>query len=192
MPVILSSDIGFRDAAAFWFWQCVPDGFNLIDYREESGLDADDWLALLKEEYDYDYAQVWLPHDAKAKTFATKRSALERFRLAGLAIRLTPTTTVTHRINAARLIMPRCRFNSLKCARGIEVLRSWAFRWDDERRVFSNDPLHDEFSHGGDAFSYGALVMNTPEIQPKPKQLPKVAIEQFSLNQLHGDREEAL
>jgi phage terminase large subunit len=189
MPVVLSSDIGFRDASAFWFWQPVPDGFNLIDYREESGLDADDWINLLREEYEYDYAQVWLPPDARAKTFATKRSPIERFRAAGLQVRITPSTTIAHRVNAARMMVPKCRFNPAKCARGLQVLRSWAFKWDDERRVFSSEPLHDEFSHGGDAFSYGALVMNTPEVQPKSAPLPLVAAEQFSLDQLHSDRE---
>ena len=155
MPVVLSSDIGFRDAAAFWFWQPRPDGFALIDYREESGLDADDWINLLRDDYEYDYGAVWLPHDAKAKTFATKRSPIERFRSAGLNVRLTPFVSISHRINAARMMMPKCRFNAVKCARGLKVLRSWAYKWDDERRVFSSEPLHDEFSNGADAYHTG-------------------------------------
>lgn len=191
MPVVLTSDIGFRDAAAFWFWQLKPDGYALIDYREESGLDADDWIELLKTDYDYDISVVWLPPDAKAKTYATKRSPLERFKASGLNVRVVPQTKVAHRINAARLVLPKCFFHSLNCARGIEVLRSWAYRWDEERRVFSSEPLHDEFSHGGDAFSYGALVLSTPEAQPAAAPAPrKIAAEQFSLDMLYDGREE--
>ena len=29
--IVVSSDIGFRDTASFWFWQPVPGGFNLVD-----------------------------------------------------------------------------------------------------------------------------------------------------------------
>lgn len=191
-PVILSSDIGFRDASAFWFWQARPGGFALIDYAEESGLDADDWIVKLRT-YAYTYGEVWLPHDALAKTFATKRSALERFMAAGFKARLVPQVAKAHRVNAARMILPQCRVNSITCERGLEVLRNWSYKWDDIRRVFSQDPDHDEYSHGGDAFSYGAVVMK-PQLAPEPekRKLPQAAMQAFSLDQLHEARERDL
>jgi hypothetical protein len=188
LPVVLSSDIGHRDAAAFWFWQVRPDGFALIDYREESGLEADEWIEKLRG-LPYDYGETWLPHDARAKTFATKRSALERFISAGFKARIVPLVSVSHRINAARIAMPQCHFNASMLERGLHVLRSWSFKWDDQRRVFSLDPQHDEYSHGGDAFSYGCLVMKAHKAAAPVKPSPAVAINTFSLDQLHSDRE---
>jgi len=43
-PLEISSDIGFRDTAAWWFWQPKRDGFALVKYDSDSGLDAGDWI----------------------------------------------------------------------------------------------------------------------------------------------------
>jgi hypothetical protein len=188
-PVIVSSDIGFRDAAAFWFWQPKPDGLALIDYQEESGLDADDWIERLAGRYNY--SRFWLPHDARAKTFATKRSAIERFKAAGFPVALVPQVSVAHRVNAARMMMARCRFIASPCARGLLALRSWSYEWDADRRTFSKEPLHDEWSHGGDAFSYGALMLQQAVADVPAKPLPKVAADTFTLDKLYADREQA-
>ena len=188
-PVILSSDIGFRDAAAFWFWQPRPGGYASIDYMEDSGLDADDWVERLQA-LPYEYGTVWLPHDAKSKTFATKRSAMERFMAAGFKVRVVPRLSDADRINAARMVVERCHFAKTKCALGLARLRNWSFKWDDARRVFSKEPLHDENSHGGDGYSYGAVVMR--ESLPPPaaaSKLPAAAMQAFTLDDLHGDRE---
>lgn len=189
-PVVLSSDIGYRDAAAFWFWQPKPDGFLLLDYDEESGLDAEEWIERLQGRYEY--GDCWLPHDARAKTFATKKSAMERFKAAGFKVKLTPNTSVDHRINAARLVMPMCHFDAKGCERGLHVLRNWSYKWDDTRRIFSAEPDHNEFSHGGDAYSYGALVMRQSVRAEPPKQQPQVAASVFTLDDLFEKRDEEL
>lgn len=191
MPVIVSTDIGFRDAAAFWFWQMRPDGYALVDYAEDSGLDADDWIERLRRDHArYDIERFWMPHDARAKTFATKRSAIERFRDAGFPVALTPETSIDHRINAARLVLPRCRFHKGRCARGLMALRNWAYKWSDVNRVFSSEPLHDEWSNGADAFTYGALTAREATVPSRAPKLPKQAAATFRLDQLFADRDE--
>lgn len=169
-PVEISSDIGFRDTAAFWFWQPTTDGYALIDYDEDTGLDAGDWVERLRDRYPY--GTIWLPHDAKAKTFATKRSALEQFLAARIAksVHITPSLSKADRINAARVVLRKCHFNRTRCALGLNGLREWSYEYNDETRVFSKEPRHDWASHPGDSFSYGALVMQQRKIKaPKPE-----------------------
>jgi phage terminase large subunit len=72
------------------------------------------------------------------------------------------------RINAARTVMPYCHFNRTYCSEGLRALRSWSFAWDDERKTFSKEPLHDWASHGGDGYSYGAQVMRERALPKKP------------------------
>ena len=168
-PVLCASDIGFRDTTAWWFWQPRPDGVAIIDYIEDNGMDADDWIDRLRT-LAYDLSTVWLPHDAVAKTFATKRSPMERFMAAGFKVRITPRTSVDHRINAARMLLPKAHFAESACAEGLRHLRSWAYKFDDVRRVFSREPDHDLHSHGGDAFSYAALVANEAR-KPEDKRI---------------------
>ena len=163
-PLELSSDIGFRDTAVFWFWQPRADGFALVDYDEDSGCDAEEWIERLKakcRDNGYKVGKVWLPHDARAKTFSTRDSAMEQF-LRGFGadvVRVVPQTKKLDKINAARAVMPKCWFNSEKCEKGLKGLRAWAFEWNNDTRQFSRDPKHDWASHPGDGFAEGALMM---------------------------------
>jgi hypothetical protein len=167
-PIEVSCDIGFRDTASFWFWQARPDGYALVDYDEDTGLDASDWIDRLKAK-PYTYGSIWLPHDAIAKTFQTKRSVTEQFQAARIAQRvdMVPMLSKADRINAARIVIERCRFDKVKCKTGLDGLRSWAYEYNDETKTYSKEPRHDWASHPGDGFSYGAVVM-------RQRQLPKV------------------
>ena len=64
-PIEVSSDLGFRDTASWWYWQRVPGGFNLLKYEGDSGLDADDWIPIIQESVNSLGAKgvrkVWLP-----------------------------------------------------------------------------------------------------------------------------------
>lgn len=191
-PVNLSFDIGHNDAAACWFWQKRPDGVAVIDYYEVSGTEAGDWIESILPERSYDYGELWLPHDARAKTFATKTSVMEQFRAAGYKVRMTPNVAISHRINAARLLMPVVYIDR-NLDRALEVLRNWAFEWDADSRIFGNKPDHNEFSHGGDAFSYMALVAGRVKVVENALQskVPAIAAATFNLDQLWADRERA-
>lgn len=193
-PVYVNSDIGFRDSAAWWFWQPQPGGrYNIIDFDQASGLDAEDWIDRLSERFS-EFGRVWLPHDARAKTFATKRSAMEQFKAAGHRVSLVPRVSIHHRINAARFITPLCSFHKTKCAVGINALRNWHFKWDEDSKVFSMDPEHDANSHAGDSFSYFGLI-SRPEsaraVVAKKAPGPREAMKTFTLDQLFTDREQA-
>jgi phage terminase large subunit len=156
--IVVSSDIGYRDSAAWWFWQLKLGGFDLIHYMEGSGLDAPDWIDRLKN-CGIPISHLYLPHDARAKTMATKYSVIEQMSHE-FECSIVPQTKLADRINAARVVIPRCNFAVNECARGLEALRAWSFRFDDERKIFSAEPTHDWASHGADAFSYGAQVVN--------------------------------
>jgi len=174
--VCISSDLGFRDTASWWFWQPHKDGFSLVGYLGQSGLDADEWIEKLTEymtERGMTLGQVWLPHDAKNKTFATKHSPLERF-LSGFGtqhVRMVPQTKIVDRINAARRVIEKCVFDEAACGDGMSALSSWRYEYDPDTRTMSREPVHEWASHPGDAFSYGCQMMEMakPAIEDKPK-----------------------
>jgi phage terminase large subunit len=187
-PVVVSCDLGFRDAAAFWFWQLRRGGFDLIHYDEASGLDAEEWVARLKAS-GYDISTVYLPHDARAKTMATRFSVIETF-AQHFHCEIVPRTKISDRINAARMVLPRCRFHSVECARGLDALRAWEFKFDEERKTLSAEPLHNWASHGADAYTYGAQVVRelfAPERRP-PATEPAGASYVFTLEDLFAAR----
>lgn len=189
--VVVACDIGFRDTAAFWYIQPQPGGFAVIDYVEDNGLDANEWIDKLGS-MPHRIETLYLPHDARAKTFQSRHSVVEQFLSSGLAenVRVVPQVKVQDRINAARTILPRCRFDSAACAQGLLALRDWSFKWDDERKTYSREPLHNWSSHGADAFTYAAVMLrdHVSKMTPKQREL-QGAHEAFSLDQLFADRE---
>jgi phage terminase large subunit len=47
--IVVSCDLGFRDTTSWWYWQAVPGGFNLVDYQQGNGMDADDWIPEVRD-----------------------------------------------------------------------------------------------------------------------------------------------
>jgi hypothetical protein len=176
----ISADIGKKDTSTWYFWQPKIGGYSVFDYDGGFGLDAEQWCDRLNEKISQykrkdgsnALGKIWLPHDARAKTFAAKYSAVETFisKFGVKKIDITPDSKKSDRINAARRIIQRCEFSD-KCERGLEGLAAWAYKWDEERRIFSSEPDHDWASHDGDGFSYGCIIAEN--VRPKePKKEP--------------------
>ena len=178
----ISADIGRRDSATWWFWQPQIGGYQVVDYDGGWGIDAEAWVERLQERIGkYRLAggksalgTIWLPHDARAKTFSAKRSAVEIFvdAFGSDHVAITPNSAKSDRVNAARVLIPRVKFNATNCARGLDGLRSWCYEYNEEAKTFSSEPLHDWASHDGDGFSYGCLVMQ--QVAPPKDDKPAV------------------
>lgn len=178
-PLEISADIGKRDTATWWFWQPQIGGHQVVDHDSGWGIDAEEWCHRLHSKiqgYKLEgkktaLGHIWLPHDARAKTFAAKRSAVEIFieHFGSDHVAITPNVSKSDRINAARVLMPRIKFNATKCEKGLDALRAWSYEFDEEKKTFSAEPLHDWASHDGDGFSYGCVVMKQAEPPPPPE-----------------------
>lgn len=188
----ISSDIGFRDTASWWFWQRRIGGFYLLDYDQDSGLNAEDWIKRLQERITargWPLGKIWLPHDARAKTFAAKYTAVEQFLSVFKTphVGVVPVSTKADRINAARAIIQRCEFHKTNCETGLDGLRAWEYEWNPDLQTFSREPLHNFASHPSDAFSYGCQVMQSlppPESKPEPRAM---GVGPYSPNSLRLD-----
>lgn len=189
-PVFAVFDIGYTDSTACWFYQRRPGGLAIIGYCEAAGQTMDYYFDLLRSKR-YTYDTIWLPHDAKAKSFQTGRSILEQFIGAGFPVRIAPKLDLQDGIAAARKVLPLCHFHS-STELGVEALRAYIRNWDEERRVFSDHPVHNWASHGADAFRYLALVAQVIKIdmpeerkifipQPTPMRLDEL----FEANERH-------
>lgn len=170
-PIEISADIGRRDTATWWFWQPAIGGFNIVDYDGGFGLDAEEWCDRLEQRLrGYKLGLIWLPHDARNKTFAARHSALEIFqaRFGYKHVAITPDSSIADRVNAGRVLIKRIRFSD-KCERGLEGLRAWQYEYNEQNKAFGQVPKHDWASHDGDGFSYGCLIMQQTRMPPEPR-----------------------
>lgn len=145
-PIEISADIGRRDSSTWWFWQPKMGGYSIIDYDGGWGLDADAWVERLQARIGKrKLGKIWLPHDARAKTFAAKHSAVEIFIKAfgTKHVSITPNSKKSDRVNAARTLIKRIEFNETTCEKGLEGLRAWSYEYNEETKTFSQEPKHD-------------------------------------------------
>jgi hypothetical protein len=157
-PVHTAWDLGMADATAIWFFQIIGNEIHLIDYEEGSGLSIPDWCSLVNSK-PYNFGSHIAPHDIEVRSndlfgAPTRREIARNY---GIDFDIViPRMSVIEGINAARVMLDRCRFNEEKTERGISCLKQCR-PIIDKHGVLSPKPVHDEYSHGSDAFRYLAL-----------------------------------
>lgn len=162
-PVHIVFDLGWSDATAWWVVQFVGMENRLIRYEETNQTTISEILAKIQT-YGYMIDTIWLPHDAENKTLAANgRSIEEIVRSAGYKTRIIGKTPIVDSINAARTIFRNCYFDRENCYQGLQCLRHYRYDVDPETKQFSRNPLHDNYSHGADAFRYIGLMINEPK-----------------------------
>ncbi len=194
-PVEISSDIGFRDTACWWFWQRKIGGFTVFDYDFDHGLDAADWIPrldarLMSHGITRDkLGKIWLPPDAKAKTFQSKHSSMEQFLVGFGAGKIGPLagSKKPDQIAAARAILPKCEFHKTRCEAGLDGLTAWEYEWNEDDQIFSREPRHDWASHPGDGFAYGAQVMQGLTAPAEPEAARKLGVGPYVKNTITLD-----
>ena len=156
-------DLGIDDATAIWFVQQAGREIRIIDYYENSGAGLEHYVQVLRDKpYVYADRGHYLPHDVEVTELGTGKSRYSY--LVGLGVRGTvvPRLEVEDGVNAVRRILPRCWFDKVRCARGLEALRQYRKEWDEKLKSFKQRPLHDWSSHASDAFRYGAVMIREP------------------------------
>ena len=193
-PVYATFDLGYTDSTAIWFWQIRPDGIAMVNYHEAHGKALDYYFDLL-DGLGYNFKEIFLPHDAKAKTLQTGRSTVEQFlthfKDTPTEIRLTPDLAVQQGIDAARLVMPHVYFDE-NCAPGVETLRGYRRKYNELTKSYSDTPLHDWAADGADSFRYFSLVTRTQLNIPAPDNVIALVDwkpKGYSLNDLWGEKE---
>jgi len=163
-PVMAVFDIGWADATAIWFVQFIGMETRLIRYFETTQTTISEILAKMQT-FGYVYETLYLPHDAQNKTLAANgRSIEEIVRSSGYNVRIIERVPISDSINAARTIFPTCYFDKTNTDVGLQCLRHYRYDVDPDTKAFSQKPLHDQYSHGADAFRYIALMVHEKKV----------------------------
>ena len=151
-------------STAIWFFQVDYVGnVNVIDFYAKSGEGLLHYLKVVKEK-PYIYGTHFGPHDISRTDFSSNASRLEIALKLGIRFFPLPMLKVTEGIEAARLVLPLCRFDQDKCTYGLEALRQYsraetglfdthgvALFSEKEKKDWTNDPA--------DAFRYLAIAV---------------------------------
>lgn len=157
LPVETAWDLGIDDYTAIWFFQTVGREVRVIDYYETGGVGLDTVVREAIGSRPWLWGTHHLPHDVMVRELTSGRSRHDT--LAGMGLNRIQAGTATdpeERVNAARLMIPLCWFDAERCAAGLLRLKAYRKRWNRSTLSYAG-PLHDQASHGADAFGEYAL-----------------------------------
>jgi len=176
-PVSTAWDLGVGDDTAIWFFQRVGVMTHLIDYYEGRGEGAPHYAEVCEQKRK---AGKWVwgdhvgPHDARVRDWSTGEPRIAVLERLGLRMTVQGTKSLTDAgyradgIDQVRRLLPTCRFDAARTARGLDALRAYKREWDDVRKAFSTSPLPNNWpNHAADAFRM--LAMARPAVAP-PKR----------------------
>ncbi len=203
-PVHSAWDLGYDDDVAIWFFQIVGGDIRVIDYYANNFKDVEFYAKNLKDRAkDWTLGTNWLPHDAKPKTLAAggksiiqqfldfkkEYSSIESLDIGDFA--LVPNLSVEDGIQAARATLKITYFDKIRCSKGIEFLKEYRRKYDQEKKTFSQTPVHDDSSHASDAFRYLSLVWKkskeTQRILSLESQLLNNSVSNITFGQLRKE-----
>lgn len=196
LAVSTSWDIGVDDYTSIWFFQFDGEWVTAVDYYESSGVgpdvivpealpelnpDAATGFLMRRErgrEEAYRYDRHYLPHDVKTREWGAgaKQRSLVLMGMGVKPLNIGVAQNPAERVNASRALLPKVRFNRTPAVMlGVSRLRRYSRRFSEQLQTYGV-PLHDENSHGADAF--GEYAINCGLILPaqepeKPKAQPK-------------------
>ena len=154
-------DLGFNDSMSIILAQKVASEIRVIHYIEGTQRTLADYSSELKalrlDGEPINWGHHYLPHDGFAKRHQTGKQDAEVLTGFGWSVQRTPNMDVEQGIKRARDIFNRVFFSKERTARLLECLKRYRRAINSTTNEPGN-PVHDEFSHGADAFRYLALV----------------------------------
>ena len=146
-------DLGFNDSMAIILCQRGVSDIRIIKYIEDNHRTLDSFSSEIRS-LNYNWGTMFLPHDGKSRDYKSGLSAEDIMRKQGWTVRIVPLSSIESGIKIARMHFHKCYFDK-SAQRLLECLKNY------KRSINSSTnepgaPLHDEYSHGADAFRYMA------------------------------------
>lgn len=156
LPTFLAMDLGYNDAMAIWWYQPHGSEIRLIDYYENTGEPLTHYIKIIKEK-PYIMEKYFVPHDANVHDLGTGLTRVQVARSHGIDFIVLPKLSLQEGIDAVRSMLNCCRFDEVKCEKGIRALDNYRKEWNETLGTWRDHPRHDHFSNGSDAMRYLAI-----------------------------------
>jgi len=160
-PVHRAWDLGVGDDTSIWWFQPRGSQISILDHYAASGVGLEHYAGVIEakeKEHGWKNGDDWVPHDAKIKEWGSGRTRVETMQAMGLRPLLVPHHGLDDGINAVRRTLPICVFHPRTETGGLDALEQYRREWDDEKKAFRANAVHDWTSHPSDAFRYLSMA----------------------------------
>ena len=157
MPVHTFWDLGISDDMCIWMGQAFGDQWKWVSFYENRGQSLDfyaGYLSDMKAKHRLNYGNHVWPHDGSNRDpgILGGKTRKEVFEGLGYSPLIMPRHHLGDGIDATRRLIRISSFDAAGCKDGLVHLRKYKRQFNAARNVFNDQPLHDEHSHGADAF----------------------------------------
>lgn len=193
-------DLGYSDDTGIWWYQVIAGEVRILEYYGTNGKDMqhyieqikgrkiinDEWkirrnvdieygeiILELRHRTKYDYGMFWFPHDARAKTLASNGRSIQETAWNAFGtgnVRIVPSISVQDGIQAVRAMLPRAYFDRDKAGDAVELVKLYQREWDDDKKMFRDQPRHDFTSHAADSLRMLAIAWQEEYKAKEPEQ----------------------
>lgn len=185
LPLYVSWDLGTQDNTSMWLFQPGNDGkFYVLDYYSNNDKDMMYYLAKAQE-WERKYGQLiamhYLPHDSAQRGRWDGTSVLQHFAKRGVpAVNVPKTSDIWKGIYATRQLLKHCIFHARvnkppkvedgeePPLSGMDCLEFYHTGGKGANGVIKDQPVHDETSHGADAFRIFAEAVTMGMVDKNP------------------------
>lgn len=152
-------DLGWNDSMSIILCQRSLSEIRIIDYIEDDHRTLDSYSDQLKQ-LGHNWGTMYLPHDARNRDFKHGISSEEIMQRLGWDTEIVPKSDIETGIRLARMTFDRAYFDLVKAERLVECLKNYR-RGINQVTQEPGAPLHDEYSHGADAWRYLCAVVDS-------------------------------
>jgi len=173
LPVHTAWDLGYNDSTCIIFAQVSRDGqIRIIDYYENNKKGLDHYAKILKDK-GYDYGKHIAPFDIAVHDLGTGISRWKMMHDLGVTfVKYTEKAIgVMDGIEAVRRNLPKMWIDERSCGPLLRSLENYRQEYDNKRKVYNLNPLHDQFSHAADAMRYLCCALPKLMSNSDPKAL---------------------
>lgn len=160
LPVHTAWDLGFNDLTVIIFFQVSGASIRIIDYYENCKKGLDHYAKIVKQK-EYTYGKHIAPFDIAVSDLFIGVSRWKMMHDLGISfMRYSEKAPgVLDGIEAVRKNLPRMWFNEETSSKLLNALENYRQEYDNKRKVYNLNPLHDQFSHAADAMRYLCVAL---------------------------------
>jgi phage terminase large subunit len=154
LPVHTVWDLGWNDQMVIILVQRIASELRVIGCIADNLRTLDSYVDELRK-LGYRYGTDFIPHDGRAKNTHTGKSTEEMLKSMGRRVQIVPQIGIEDGIKAARMMFPRVYMDK-SASDLLNALKRYK-RVQNANGTYGQ-PLHDDASHGADAWRYLAVI----------------------------------
>jgi hypothetical protein len=165
LPVHTAWDLGISnsDAMSIWFFQVYGKEVRLIHYYEEHNYGMEHYINYMhkfRDKHNILWGEHLAPHDIEVRELMSGKSRRDQAREMGINFRtVTRPRRKAEGHQAVRMLFKQFWIDDNYAALGLSCLSEYQYEFDEKKKVYRDQPLHNAASHGADAVQTLALGM---------------------------------